>query len=300
MSAQFTQEDKDYLYQIFANGDHEVREGATTKTGKVQWFIYLTWEAIQIHLDERFFGEWSDEYHSHRDLDGYSETYCRITIRGMCRENNGSNSANSKSDENQGKGAATDAFKRCAAKWGIGLYLREAPRVYTAYDYKDGNKIDYNKKAQREQEALKEFYKWLETLRRAQSTPSNVRELPKQEIIDKAENPSEVNHKQWSDDVKKLVAPLYIDANGKPNPFHMKGSLNKAFEDKVISYSMRPFVAALHMLAHRAKNDYGLEVADLQAIFGGQLGEIVKETPQDFASAWDSIRNEALALGATS
>lgn len=185
MTEKFTQEDKEFLYQIFADNDHEVREGAKTKDGKkIQWFVYLTWEAIQRHLDERYFGEWSDEYHSHRDLNGYSEVYCRITIRGFSRENNGSNSGNSNQDEHQGKGASTDAFKRTAAKWGIGLYLREIPKkIYTPYDYVNGNKTDWNLKRQRQNEAMKQVTDWLNTLRNRSSNhqstkPANVTDIP--------------------------------------------------------------------------------------------------------------------------
>ena len=157
-----TTEDRNYLYQVFENESHEVREGITTKSGKVRWWVYLQKPAIIRHLDEHYFGEWEDSYHSHRDLNGYSEVYCRLTICDISRENNGSNTG---TDEHTGKGAATDAFKRAAMSWGIGLYLQDAPQIWTAYDYKTNGTIDYTKQKQRKQEALNKVFTWLNSLR---------------------------------------------------------------------------------------------------------------------------------------
>lgn len=157
-----TLEDRAYLYQVFKNDEHEVREGITTKTGKVRWWVYLQKPAIIRHLDSRYFGEWSDSYHSHRDNKGYSEVYCRLTIHDMYRENNGSNTG---ADEHTGKGAATDAFKRAAMSWGIGLYLQNSPQIWTAYDYKTGGSIDYKKQRERKNEALGKVFTWLNSLR---------------------------------------------------------------------------------------------------------------------------------------
>lgn len=204
--AEFTTEDKDYLYQIFADKDHEVREGVTTKSGKVRWFVYLERDSIVRHLDNRFFGEWSMNYHSHRDLEKYSETYCRIAIRNAYRENNGSNTANKANDENMGKGAASDAFKRAASSWGIGLYLQDAPQIWTAYDYVDNNRTDYKKRDQREKEALQQVYNWLKSLRSGQ--PAQHQQRPKPQVVPSPQGSNKTI--QWPDDSK-------IDYNEKTN-----------------------------------------------------------------------------------
>jgi hypothetical protein len=166
------------------------------------------------------------------------------------------------------KSAATDALKRAARLFGVGRYLLDLPN-----SVKDEKSLGT----------------WLR-----QQQPTNITELPTRGLIEPEPEMSKADKNKWSAEIQKLVAPLYVDANGKDNPFHMKGSLNKAFEDGTIDYSMRPFAAALYMLIHRAKTDFGMEVEDVQAALGGKIGEAVQATPESIGSAWSVIRSTAM------
>jgi len=154
------------LYTPFKPSEHEVREGSTR--GRVLWFTYITRQAIIRRLDEVFPGEWTFEILEIRHADGYTNVTARLTIRGMPREYNGGNSGSFR-DENEEKAAVTDAFKRVASMWGIGLYLADAPQIWTEGDYlseKNGRQVvtDYAKRATRERDALAHVSKWLRSL----------------------------------------------------------------------------------------------------------------------------------------
>jgi len=153
-----TLEDRDYLYAPFEVDQHEAREGATTKNkDKISWYIYIRRKPLIERLEGRFWGAWTLEYHSPKDLKNHSEVYCRISIHGLARENNGSGSSG---NEHEGKSAATDAFKRACSNWGMGLYLQDCPQIWTAYDYVDNGRTDYKKRAIREKEAMQQFAVW--------------------------------------------------------------------------------------------------------------------------------------------
>ena len=127
----FTKVEMNALYETFAPEEHQVREGYK-KDGFQYWYVYVKRGAIQLRLDRLFPGEWESEIIGEpRQYErGIITVTMSLTIRGMVRTYNGSNKdkpIKSGSDildyENTEKSAMTDAFKRVASMWGIGLYL---------------------------------------------------------------------------------------------------------------------------------------------------------------------------------
>lgn len=154
----FTPQEINRLYEPFALDEHEIREGATTRNGKIQWFVYVKRGAIQRRLDELFVGEWATSAEIYRGAK-YVSAMMTLTIRGIARVFNGAEDGDF--DENIEKSALTDTFKRVASMWGIGLYLSESlPKIYTdGYKDKD-SKPDWTLKRQRENEAWEQFKRW--------------------------------------------------------------------------------------------------------------------------------------------
>lgn len=146
------------LYASFALDEHEIREGGKNKAGtKVQWFVYVRREAIQHRLDDLFFMEWELTYDKPTVGTGFVSVAATISIRGMRKEYNGGARPKGKEmSEDTAKAAYTDAFKRAASMWGIGLYLQNTPQIWTA-SYPDG---DWDAKRAREDEAWKQFAAW--------------------------------------------------------------------------------------------------------------------------------------------
>lgn len=146
------------LYKRFALDEHEIREGGKSKSGKIQWFIYVNREPIQARLDELFFMGWNLEYFDRHIGADYVGVTCAISINGVTRQYSGGQGLNGKKsvDEDTIKGAYTDAFKRAASMWGMGLYLQTAPQIWTE-GYEDKN---WAQKDQRETEAWAKFVAW--------------------------------------------------------------------------------------------------------------------------------------------
>lgn len=171
----FTKDEIAQLYAPFAPEEHELREGPgnNAKT-KISWFTYVRREAIIKRLDELFMGEWSMGYLNQQEpiskIDGTYYCAMHITIRGMRREYDGIGEGNN--GQTSLKGASTDAFKRTASMWGLGLYLQNAPQIWTDA-YKDSNgKSDWKKKDQVEADAIKRSNAWVASL--TNGTPANV------------------------------------------------------------------------------------------------------------------------------
>lgn len=310
--ALFASEDKQHLYAIFQPEEHEYRVLRTVgkevphawkKNEMVkEWAIYSVYikrDAIIDRLNDKFFGEWSSGFLDPQTPCTYHKSHVdcamHMTIRGVRMEYNGSQSG---TGENAAKSAATDAFKRVASQWGIGLYLQHAPTIMT----KNPDSLDKTGQKKAEQEVQRKIAEWVNSLLSGQSQKiiqfdgnQESDEYEGNSITDETPELSDADKNKWSASIKKLVMPLYVGSDGKENPFHMSGSLNKAFEEGTINYDMRPFVAALHMLAHRAKTDYGMEIENVQTALGGKVGEVVQETPQSFANAWSIIRSTAQA-----
>lgn len=160
------------LYKRFGLDEHEIREGGKSKSGKIQWFIYVNREPIQARLDELFFMAWNLEYFDRHIGGDYVGVTCAIIINGVTRQYSGGQGLNGKKsvDEDTIKGAYTDAFKRAASMWGMGLYLQNAPQIWTE-GYEDKN---WAQKDQRESEAWAKFAAWYNGKPVAQQTRQNA------------------------------------------------------------------------------------------------------------------------------
>ena len=195
--SQFNQEERQALRALFTLEEHEIREGGANKAKtKIQWFVYLRREAIQERLDDLFFGEWELYFVDPKQPCIYHKEHvdCSmgLAIRGIRREYNGSQDGGGL---NGAKGAATDAIKRVASMWGIGLYMQNAPQIWTenyaTYDAQ-GKKTgeDWDKKKRLEKEVMAKTGKWLKDLgatgnslyaepsQEESATPANVKNLP--------------------------------------------------------------------------------------------------------------------------
>ena len=163
----FTQDERTRLYAKFPLADHEHREGpASSNKEKRRWFTYIRRGAIQTLLDDLFFGEWDVDYSNHIVTGNVHTVQCTITIRGASRAYNGSQVADSENDEHAAKGAYTDAFKRAASMWGIGLYLQDAPNIWTENPGRDWGKRDACIK-----QVEAQFAKWLNGVKPAAAPP---------------------------------------------------------------------------------------------------------------------------------
>lgn len=135
---------------------HEARAKGKNKAGtQQQWLIYITQEGV-IPLLNSIDPSWTWEVRESSKWDKYAVVTGRLTIKDVFRDGRGGNSPNSASastDEDTEKGAETDALKRAAVKFGVGLYLRGVPPIWLPYS-------DSNKSWEDEQKALAEFAKW--------------------------------------------------------------------------------------------------------------------------------------------
>lgn len=161
MASQFTQEEIDALYAPFPLEAHTTREGHKNRAGtKIQWFSYVDRAAVQRRLEKLFPGEWSiDILETHRESD-YVTVSLRLTIRGISRSCNGGQSLKFDKDtidEDKEKGAWTEAFRRAASVWGIGLYLYEMDYAIWTDSYESGN---WDQQRQRENDAKSKFAQW--------------------------------------------------------------------------------------------------------------------------------------------
>jgi hypothetical protein len=169
--SQFTQQERQALYALFSINDHEIREGSSSgDKKKISWFIYIRREAIQQRLDDLFFGEWENGFLWRDSTPNAAHVGMHLTIRGIRREFDGMNET--KTDgETRRKGASTDALKRVASMWGIGLYLQNPPMVWTENYIDANNNPDWNKKKRVEAEAWAKFADWLRSIGSAGDVP---------------------------------------------------------------------------------------------------------------------------------
>lgn len=146
------------LYADFPFEAHEIREGNKSKSGKIQWFVYIGREAIQERLDDLFFMRWGLTYDKREIGDKFFAVTACIAIDGVPREYNGEGHPRGATGMTGDvmKAAYTDAFRRAASMWGIGLYLQKTPAIWTD-GYADN---DWNAQKQRQAEAMEIFKKW--------------------------------------------------------------------------------------------------------------------------------------------
>lgn len=118
------------LRQPFPVNAVSFRAGATTRDKSACiGLAYLDSRDIQERLDAVAGpANWSDSYH----FDG-AKTCCQLSIKidgEWVTKSDGSGDTHIESE----KGAFSGAFKRAAAKWGIGRYLYTMPNVFVPYD----------------------------------------------------------------------------------------------------------------------------------------------------------------------
>jgi hypothetical protein len=216
------------LYKRFELNEHEIREGGKSKSGKIQWFIYVSREPIQARLDELFFMVWNLEYFDRHIGGDYVGVTCAISINGVTRQYSGGQGLNGKKsvDEDTIKGAYTDAFKRAASMWGMGLYLQNAPQIWTD-GYEDKN---WSQKDQRETEAWAKFAAWYNGVKYEQpkaasqpaenattspATPSNV---GNGKVTALPPNTAVKTQEQLEAETASLAEDMPVDYTKNPSP----------------------------------------------------------------------------------
>lgn len=114
--------------------EHEARSG-----GRGKWFVFLKKQSIIRRLDNVAPMNWQTKIISSVRVDDRVEVVMEMTIGDITRsydgvsEDNRSKSKDGKPDVlyplNTAKAASTDAFKRVASMFGIGLYLQDCPKI---------------------------------------------------------------------------------------------------------------------------------------------------------------------------
>lgn len=308
---QFTEAERDSLYSLFRLDEHEIREGSTSKDKKkIQFFTYIRREAIQKRLDTSFFGEWELYFLDpalpcvyHKD---HVDCSMGLAIRGVRREFNGFQSG---TGEMGAKGAATDALKRVASLWGIGLYLQDSPQIwvenYVSYTWDDQKKeykkgdIDWKKKELVEKEAMKKVEAWLKSIGANGNSIVNFTqgEAAQEESESSAPDPRDPDTHlgekpdNWLSSLTELTKPLY---DNKP---HQDNSINKLISDNVIKRDMHPETAAAYVFMHCAGNkELGFNAEDVKAALGMTLSDFLKRYPRQFAKAWKLLFEHRASL----
>lgn len=149
-----TPQDIERLQAPLPLADHEARAKGTNKEGtKKQFLIYINQECV-IPLLNSIDPNWTWEVQNVHFEPKYVSVTGRLTLKGIARECVGGNSPNGKNspvDEDTVKGAETDALKRAALRFGVGLYLRGVPTFWIDAELPDWKGAE---------EALKQFGGW--------------------------------------------------------------------------------------------------------------------------------------------
>lgn len=149
-----TPQDIERLQAPLPLADHEAREKGTSKDKKnKQYLVYINQEGV-IPLLNSIDPNWTWEVQNVHFDSKYVSVTGRLTLKGIAREGVGGNSPNGASspvDEDTVKGAETDALKRAALRFGVGLYLRGAPSFWIDAELSSWKGAE---------EALKQFGVW--------------------------------------------------------------------------------------------------------------------------------------------
>jgi hypothetical protein len=117
------------LAQPFPPDVIQFKPGATTREGnKALGLAYADSRAYYDRLDQVAGADWSDDYEVSPDG---QRVVCRLTVAGVTRCDVGECDA---VDKNTTTSAAAQAFKRAAAKFGLGRYIYNLPREWVGYD----------------------------------------------------------------------------------------------------------------------------------------------------------------------
>lgn len=148
------------LYAPFPLDMHSIREGHRLSNGKrIQWFVYLDRAAIQRRLDELFPLDWSFHHVETHRTQHYATVTVAMTVHGCTRVFNGGQEPREKDgavDQDTEKGAFTEAFRRVASLFGLGLYAYEGVRIVTD-SYERG---DWDRQRDLQAQAWKQFEDW--------------------------------------------------------------------------------------------------------------------------------------------
>jgi len=182
----FSIEEIKNLYEPFPLDAHKIREGSRSKSGKIQWFVYLDRPAIQKRLDVLFPGEWSSILGDFHRAPDYVTVTTTIAIRGIARAFNGGASpkwAEDDIDEDKEKGAATDSFRRAASLWGLGLYCYEGFRIWT-----DGyEKNDYKMRDAVTKDAWTQFERMYNDMFKSSPQPDPTPSAAKPAVVERTD-----------------------------------------------------------------------------------------------------------------
>jgi hypothetical protein len=137
----------EHLKKRFDISDHEVRKGTRGK-----WYVYIKKEAIIHRLDDVAPMDWHTKIESSMRVEDRVEVIMSMTIAGVTRCYNGVAEDNRNQSGvlfplNTAKAAATDAFKRVASMFGVGLYLQGCSSI----------------NASSKQAAMADFRKWFQS-----------------------------------------------------------------------------------------------------------------------------------------
>jgi hypothetical protein len=107
----------------------QFKPGATTRDkDRALALAYADTRAYLDRLDEIVGADWSDDYEVSPDG---QRVVCHLTIGGVTRCDVGEEEA---IDKNTTTSAAAQAFKRAAAKFGLGRYIYHLPQMWVDYD----------------------------------------------------------------------------------------------------------------------------------------------------------------------
>jgi hypothetical protein len=107
----------------------QFKPGATTRDkDRALALAYADTRAYLDRLDEIVGADWSDRYEVSSDG---QRVVCHLTIGGVTRCDVGEEEA---IDKNTTTSAAAQAFKRAAAKFGLGRYIYHLPQMWVDYD----------------------------------------------------------------------------------------------------------------------------------------------------------------------
>lgn len=143
---------------------HSVRIAQTGDTW-ARWLTYTEEEPVKERLDQ-VDPNWSFTIISVRESGDVATVIARLAVKGVVRDCIGSGSVKGEDRENFIKAAATDAFKRGARLFGVGLYLKNAPPIFTNWvEIDKGMTGEERKQAKHAQnqaadEAFRQFANW--------------------------------------------------------------------------------------------------------------------------------------------
>lgn len=163
------------LMRPFAPDEHEVRVLQETRGGKVKWLVYIQRDAITRRLNEIYGLSWAMEIRDLREnfietvdkqgeitRDHYAICILRLTLDGVSHDDAGEGSGNTPGNNN--KSAVTDALKRTFSSFGGGLYLTDAPDLWSDGFRDNNNNVDYKKRDAYEKEVLAKVKTWVSGL----------------------------------------------------------------------------------------------------------------------------------------